>query len=221
MPNRFVNPALRPPVYFYHIPKTGGMSLRSFLADQYPDGDRCPAEDWRALAAYDQPALARFRLFYGHLSANLKDYLPAGVRTATFLRSPVGRTVSTIRHLMRDPSFHPMHERFKGRTLREAIYDDELMLGLQNAQTTLLSCDVPIEEMLALTRRQIAENRFVEMGSLQWTSSAARPGGVRLCRPDGPLQGIAVGDVRAIRLCSARSHAGAQPRHRRAPARRS
>jgi hypothetical protein len=171
MPNRFVNPALRPPVYFYHIPKTGGMSLRSFLADQYPDGDRCPAEDWRALAAYDQPALARFRLFYGHLSANLKDYLPADVRTATFLRSPVGRTISTIRHLMRDPSFHPMHERFKDRTLREAIYDDELMLGLQNAQTTLLSCDVPIEEMLALARRQIAENRFVEMGSLQWTSS--------------------------------------------------
>jgi hypothetical protein len=171
MPNQFVNPALRPSVYFYHIPKTGGMSLRSFLADQYPDADRCPAEDWRALAAYDQPTLARFRLFYGHLSVNLKDYLPTGVRTATFLRSPVGRTVSTIRHLMRDPSFHPMHERFKGRTLREAIYDDELMLGLQNAQTTLLSCDVPIEEMLAQARRQIAENRFVEMGSLRWPSS--------------------------------------------------
>ena len=171
MPNQFVNPALRPSVYFYHIPKTGGMSLRSFLADQYPDADRCPAEDWRALAEYDQPALAGFRLFYGHLSANLKDYLPTGVRTATFLRSPVGRTISTIRHLMRDPSFHPMHERFKGRTLREAIYDDELMLGLQNAQTTLLSCDVPIEEMLAQARRQIAENRFVEMGSLRWPSS--------------------------------------------------
>jgi hypothetical protein len=171
MPNQFVKPALRPSVYFYHIPKTGEMSLRSFLADQYPDADRCPAEDWRALAEYDQPALAGFRLFYGHLSANLKDYLPAGVRTATFLRSPVGRTISTIRHLMRDPSFHPMHERFKGRTLREAIYDDELMLGLQNAQTTLLSCDVPIEEMLAQARRQIAENRFVEMGSLRWPSS--------------------------------------------------
>ncbi|MFZ0841137.1 MAG: hypothetical protein WAM77_27040 [Xanthobacteraceae bacterium] len=171
MPNQFVKPALRPSVYFYHIPKTGEMSLRSFLADQYPDADRCPAEDWRALAEYDQPALAGFRLFYGHLSANLKDYFPTGVRTATFLRSPVGRTISTIRHLMRDPSFHPMHERFKDRTLREAIYDDELMLGLQNAQTTLLSCDVPIEEMLAQARRQIAENRFVEMGSLRWPSS--------------------------------------------------
>jgi hypothetical protein len=64
-----------------------------------------------------------------------------------------------------------MHERFKGRTLREAIYDDALMLGLQNAQTTLLSCDVPVEEMLAQARRQIAENRFVEMGSLRWPSS--------------------------------------------------
>jgi hypothetical protein len=171
MPNEFVNPALRPAVYFYHIPKTGGMSLRGFLADQYPDQDRCPAEGWEELAAYDQSALARFRLFYGHLSANLTDYLPDGVRTLTFLRSPVGRTISTIRHLMRDPSFHPMHEQFKGRTLREAIYDDELMLGLQNAQTTLLSCDVPVEEMLAHVRQQIAANQFVDMGALQWTSS--------------------------------------------------
>jgi hypothetical protein len=171
MPNEFVSPALRPSVYFYHIPKTGGMSLRGFLADQYPDQDRCPAEDWKQLAAYDQSALARFRLFYGHLSANLADYLPDGVRTLTFLRSPVGRTISTIRHLMRDPSFHPMHERFKGRTLKEAIYDDALMLGLQNAQTTLLSCDVPVDEMVAQARRQIAANQFVEMGSLQWTSS--------------------------------------------------
>jgi hypothetical protein len=110
-------------------------------------------------------------LFYGHLCANLKDYLPNDVRAATFLRSPVGRTISTIRHLMRDPSFHPMHDRFKGRTLREAIYDDELMLGLQNAQTTLLSCDVPIEEMLAHVRRQIAANQFIDMGALQFTSS--------------------------------------------------
>src|SRR6516165_6271498 len=65
MPNEFVNPALRPPLYFYHIPKTGGTSLRGFLADQYPDQDRCPAEDWKKLAGYDQAALARFRLFYG------------------------------------------------------------------------------------------------------------------------------------------------------------
>src|SRR5262245_4951328 len=164
MPNEFVNPALRPSVYFYHIPKTGGMSLRGFLADQYPDQDRCPAENWQKLAAYDQSALARFRLFYGHLSANLADYLPNGVRTLTFLRSPVGRTISTIRHLMRDPSFHPMHERFKDCSLKEAIYDDALMRGLQNAQTTLLSCDVPVDEMLALARRQMAANQFVEMG---------------------------------------------------------
>jgi hypothetical protein len=166
MPNGFVNPALRPPLYFYHIPKTGGMSLRGFLADTRTAAPLRTGRNW------PPTIMQRLRAFGCSMGISRPTgTLIAGVRTLTFLRSPVGRTVSTIRHLMRDPSFHPIHERFKGRTLREAIYDDELMLGLQNAQTTLLSCDVPIEEMLAHARRQIAANRFVEMGSLQWTSS--------------------------------------------------
>ena len=171
--------------------------------------------NWRPTT---NPRWLDFRLFYGHLSANLADYLPDGVRTFTFLRSPVGRTISTIRHLMRDPSFNPMHERTKGRTLKEAIYDDELMLGLQNAQTTLLSCDVPIEDMLAHARRQIAANKFVEMGSLQWTSSL--PKALRT------LEGYDfVGLMDHFReslwaMCAQfgfappGSHAGTQPRHR-------
>jgi hypothetical protein len=171
MPNGFIHSALRPPVYFYHIPKTGGMSLRSFLADQYLDEDLCPAQDWQSLAALDRASLQSFRLFYGHFAVNLKQYLPSEVRTITYLRSPVGRTVSTIRHMMRDPSFHPLHAHVKGRALRDVIYDDDLLLTFQDAQTKLLSFDVPIEDVLAYVRRQVAAQKFVDIGELEWESS--------------------------------------------------
>jgi hypothetical protein len=74
MPNGFIHTALRPPVYFYHVPKTGGMSLRSFLADQYLDEDLCSAQDWQSLAALDRASLQSFRLFYGHFAVNLKQF---------------------------------------------------------------------------------------------------------------------------------------------------
>ena len=171
MPNGFIHSALRPPVYFYHIPKTGGMSLRSFLADQYLNEELCPAQDWQSLAALDRAALQSFRLFYGHFAVNLKQYLPSDVRTITYLRSPVGRTVSTLRHMMRDPSFHPLHEHVKGRALRDVIYDDELLSTFQDAQTKLLSFDVPIEDVLAYVRRQVAAGKFVDIGELEWELS--------------------------------------------------
>ncbi len=174
MPNGFIHSAFRAPVYFYHAQKTGGMSLRSFLADQYLDEDLCPAQDWQSLAALDRASLQSFRLFYGHFAVNLKQYLPSNVRTITYLRSPVGRTVSTIRHMMRDPSFHPLHEHVKGRALRDAVYDDELLSTFQDAQTKLLSFDVPIDDVLAYVRRQVAENRFVDIGELKWESSPAK-----------------------------------------------
>jgi hypothetical protein len=147
------------------------MSLRSFLADQYLDEERCRAEDWQSLAALDRASLQSSRLFYGHFSVNLKEYLPSNVRTVTFMRSPVGRTVSTIRHMMRDPSFHPLHERVKGRALRDVIYDDELLSTLEDAQTKLLSFDVPIEDVLTCVREQVAANKFVDIGELEWDAS--------------------------------------------------
>jgi hypothetical protein len=146
------------------------MSLRSFLADQYLDEDLCPAQDWQSLAALDRASLQSLRLFYGHFAVNLKQYLPSEVRTITYLRSPVGRTVSTIRHMMRDPSFHPLHAQVKGRALRDVIYDDDLLLTFQDAQTKLLSFDVPIEDVLAYVRRQVAAQKFVDIGELEWES---------------------------------------------------
>jgi hypothetical protein len=174
MPNDFIDTSRRPPIYFFHVPKTGGTSLRAFLADQYSETERCPAENWDALAALPKEALEKFRLFYGHFTVNLREYLPPTTRAITFLRSPVDGTISTIRHMIRDPLFHPMHHLVKGRTLREAIYNDLVMASLQDSQTKLLSFDVPISEVLEYVRRQKAANRFIDIGELEWVSSSAK-----------------------------------------------
>jgi len=91
-----------------------------------------------------------------------------------FLREPVGRTISTIRHMLRDPLFHPMHHDVKGRSLKDVIYDDALMSKLSDVQTRLLSFDVPIDDVLVHVRLKMASNSFVELAGLEWTSSLAK-----------------------------------------------
>jgi hypothetical protein len=172
--NAFIDTAKRPPVYFYHIPKTGGMSLRSFLADQYSLDERCPARNWSELARTPRDLLSGYSLVYGHFSANLRELLPFGVKTFTFLRDPIERTISAIRHMLRDPLFHPMHEIVRGATLRQLIYNDAFMETLRNAQTTLLSFDIPMDEVFALVRRKEAQGLPFELGDMEWTSSLAK-----------------------------------------------
>jgi hypothetical protein len=168
MTNTFINTDLRPSIYFFHIPKTGGMSLRLLLADQYRDAERCPAHDWPDLAGIPQHAIESYRLFFGHFTANLKEYLPPSIRTMTFLRDPVERTISAIRHMIRDPHFHPFHDRVRGRALKEVIYDDQVMLLFQDAQAKLLCFDVPISDVLAYVARHCAAARPIDIGELGW-----------------------------------------------------
>ncbi len=174
MANEFIDTAKRPSVYFYHIPKTGGTSLRAFLDDQYQEGEASPAIEWTEMAKTPREKLGDFRLFYGHLSANLRDILPAGVKTFTFLRQPVERTISTIRHMLRDPLFHPLHELIRGASLRDVIYNDAFMETLRNSQTKLLCCDIPPEEIFAQALRAEAAGRRFELGDLEWRSSPAK-----------------------------------------------
>jgi hypothetical protein len=76
--------------------------------------------------------------------------------------------------MMRDPAFHPIHQRVKEYTLRQMIYDDDIMSLLENAQTKLFSFDIPIFDLLDYVRAQQAEKRFVDVGELTWTSSLSK-----------------------------------------------
>jgi hypothetical protein len=66
----------------------------------------------------------------------------------SFLREPVARTISHLRHLRRDPNFHPAHRLAAGRSLDELVRDDRIMDLCCNTQTSQLSNDIPGETIL-------------------------------------------------------------------------
>lgn len=149
----------RPRIFFMHIPKTAGMTLRGFLGNQYPVAQILPATDWISLLSFEGGELDRYRLFQGHFSCGIFDLLPPDVRPIVFLREPISRTISHLKHLRRDPDFHPAHQLAAGRSLDELVRDDRVMSLCCNIQTAQLSNDIPAETILTGLRRDWDESR--------------------------------------------------------------
>jgi hypothetical protein len=118
----------RPRLFFMHLPKTAGMALRLFLGNQYPVDRIMPANEWRELLSVDLWDLQKYSLFQGHFSCGLMDLLPADAIPIVFLREPVARTISHLKHMRRDPSFSPLgYKLAAGRSLDELVHDEFIM----------------------------------------------------------------------------------------------
>jgi hypothetical protein len=150
----------RPRLFFMHLPKTAGMALRLFLGNQYPLDQIMPANDWRELLSVDLADLKKYSLFQGHFSCGLMDLLPADVTPIIFLREPVARTISHLKHLRRDPSFSPAaYELAAGRSLAELVRDDWIIRLCCDVQASLLCNYIPGETILAGLQRDKNEGR--------------------------------------------------------------
>ncbi|TMJ58910.1 MAG: hypothetical protein E6G81_10150 [Alphaproteobacteria bacterium] len=126
------------------------MALRLFLGNQYPLDRIMPASNWRELLFLELTDLKRYDLFQGHFSCGLLDLLPADVTPITFLREPVARTISHLKHLRRDPSFSPMaYEVAAGRGLDELVRDERIIKLCCDVQASLLCNYIPGETILA------------------------------------------------------------------------
>lgn len=105
----------QPLVFLFHIPKTGGTSLREALSNTHgmnrgfihlgPYGDRVRSEqNLKPLEEYTPDELDRIRVLSGHyLSTRFEKYFPGrDIKRVVLLREPATRILSQYNHAMRN-----------------------------------------------------------------------------------------------------------------------
>jgi hypothetical protein len=153
----------REPLFFMHIPKTAGMSMRLYLGGQYQTHDVCPAVRWQGLLSGARD-LTSYRLVQGHFRYNLRELLRHDVRTLVLLRDPLRRTVSALRHLQRDPSFHLDHKLAKDLTISEMLRHPHLMQNQHNVQARFLCASRRASDVTSYLEQELPNNPESDAG---------------------------------------------------------
>ena len=103
-------------VFFMHLPKTGGISFRTILENQFALAEICPAQITDEIRRIPREQFANFKLFRGHFSYSLTDYVGRDFVWMTVLRHPLERTISHYRHIVRNrQGSEDMHDVVVGR----------------------------------------------------------------------------------------------------------
>lgn len=141
----------RPPMFFMHIPKTAGMSMRLYLDEQYQSDQICPAERWHDLLGQMSPRA--FQLVRGHFHYNLRALVSENVRMLTLLRDPIRRTLSALRHLRRDPRFHETYDIARNLPLKGLLRHPAIMSAHRDVQARYLCASMTPEAVATYLER--------------------------------------------------------------------
>jgi len=131
------------PIFFLHMPKTAGTSIRQMLQATlgaravYPSDHDLRRRADRAYPTTTEmlrilPGVRPYRVLIGHFTAGVVHDLPVPHRAATMLRDPVQRSLSMLAHLQRHHGLAP-----------EAVMDSEelCVAHIADYQTALLGAD--------------------------------------------------------------------------------
>jgi tRNA (mo5U34)-methyltransferase len=91
-----------PRLYFWHVPKTAGSSLREMLKPHFPVHEQCVGLTLTELYRLSPARLRSFRFLSGHFGPALPQFLPdVHLITATLIRDPLLTVTSTYGQLRR------------------------------------------------------------------------------------------------------------------------
>lgn len=133
-----------PKIFFIHIPKTAGTSLRSYLADQFLAESIFPPFDWAGANKFLPCDVRRYKLFSGHFDIRLSILIGLDVKRISFFRDPVERTISAMRHALVDPRFCPKEVDIRQQTLMSLVDSERDLLRFVNIQAAVLSSSLGV-----------------------------------------------------------------------------
>jgi hypothetical protein len=142
-------------LYFLHIPKTAGISLKSILAEYFPLSEVLQFEFQPEVLYLSPVALRKYRLVMGHCTFGLMEYIGTPFEVITFLRKPLDQAISMFFDLKENGRLE------RDITLRDVIHS-ELVQSLINIQCRWLASDDIAGENLGYapyysTRREAVE----------------------------------------------------------------
>lgn len=137
------------PIYFLHIPKTGGTSFTSFLDSHFDVDEIFPGQLLPEIFQASEETLSCYRLFRGHLWYGLNTYLKRNLCYITMLRDPIKRTISWYSHVKRDKNAY-RHDRLinENWSLLDFVNDYQTNWDMINAQTLFLAVDLDYSKLM-------------------------------------------------------------------------
>lgn len=131
-------------VFFLHLPKTAGTTMRRVLDREYRDARRYEigedvTGDIRAFRARPWGDDNAPNLVQGHMSYGLHQFVPGPATYVTLLREPIRRALSDYHYVTSTPG-HPIHEHVKDLSLVQ-YFESGITGQLSNGQVRLLSGD--------------------------------------------------------------------------------
>src|SRR4051794_23501320 len=139
-------------IYFFHIPKTAGMTVWRALDSGYEPELICPYWLWDQLIDAPQAELARYQVFRGHFYGFLEEYLGRPLRKFTLLRNPLERTISCYYYIRQYPE-HPNHKHATALSLRQFCTHKSTRYLVENYQAGYLASFLYTRDPVKLAKK--------------------------------------------------------------------